>query len=166
MSIIRWNLLRNDTTVWFFKSSTDCGLWTMDYEPRRFFPSSRSPEATTNTHVSTYFGWSLGASVIYTQVGIVGFFVKTAMIHQLKRLCVPDCTYTESMFINFISRSLYSISPMQTILYELKRDMAVWKRLGCPQRTWWQIVATPYMGLRELARHILKTIPDCWKWIA
>ena len=33
-----------------------------------------------------------------------------------------------------------------------KRDTVVWKRLRCPQRmqrTWRQIAATPYMGLRE-----------------
>ena len=41
---------------------------------------------------------------------------------------------------------------MQNILYQIKRDVAVWKRLGCPQgkqRTWWQIVATPYSGLAQ-----------------
>ena len=39
---------------------------------------------------------------------------------------------------------------LQNIVYQIKRDVAVWKRLGCPQRkqqTWWQIVAAPYTGL-------------------
>ena len=42
---------------------------------------------------------------------------------------------------------------MQAILYQSKRDVGAWKRLGCPQRmqrTWWQIVATPYTGFRLL----------------
>ena len=79
-----------------------------------------------------------------------GFYVKTTIIHQLKCLCIQDCAYMESMFINFIHISLYDISFMQNILYQIKRDVAVWKRLRCPQhkqQIWWQIVATPYMGL-------------------
>ena len=79
-----------------------------------------------------------------------GFYVKTAIIHQLKCLCVPDCAYTESMFINFTHISLYDISLTRNILYQIKKDVTVWKRLGCPQRkqrTWWQIVETPYTGL-------------------
>ena len=42
---------------------------------------------------------------------------------------------------------------MQDILYRFKRDVAAWKRLGCPQhmqQSWWQIVATPSMGFRLL----------------
>ena len=49
--------------------------------------------------------------------------VKTAITFQWKCLCVPDCKYIESMFINFIQMSLYNISPMQAILYQFKRDM-------------------------------------------
>ena len=119
-------------------------------EPRIFFSSGHCPETTTNTHVFTYFRQSLGALVISTHIRTEGFYVKTAIIQQLKRLCVPDCTYTESMFINVIHISLYDISLMQNIVYQIKRDVAVWKGLGCPQRkqrTWWQIVATPYTGL-------------------
>ena len=88
--------------------------------------------------------------MISTRIRTGQFYVKTAIIHQLKRLCVPDCTYTESMFINFIHISLYDISLMWKSLYQTKRDVAVWKRLGCPQRkqrTWWQILETPYTGL-------------------
>ena len=34
------------------------------------------------------------------------------MIHQLKRLCVPDCAYTESMFINFMKKEVSILSPL------------------------------------------------------
>ena len=47
------------------------------------------------------------------------------------------------MFMNFIHISLHDISLMHNILYRIKRDVAVWKKLGCPQhkqRTWWQMV--------------------------
>ena len=91
--------------------------------------------------------------MISTHIRIEGFCVKTAIIHQLKRLCVPDCAYTESMYINFIHISLYDISLVQNILYQIKRDVAVWKRLRCPQRkqrTWWKIVATPYIISRNV----------------
>ena len=66
----------------------------------------------------------------------------SSWIYQLKWLCVPDCAYTENMFINSIHITLYDISLTKKILYQIKRDVAVWKRLGCPQRnkrTWWQI---------------------------
>ena len=70
--------------------------------------------------------------------------------YQLKRLCIPDCAYTENMLINSIRISLYDIGLKQNILYQIKRDVAVWMILWCPQRNqriWWQIVATPYTGL-------------------
>ena len=115
--------------------------------------------------MSYLFPLNLAASKVCTHIRIVGFYVKTAIIHQSKRLCVPDCTYMESMFINFIYTSLYNISVMQIILYSLKRDAAVWKRLECPQRTqrtwwkWWQHY-TP--GLEYLSNAI-----DVWSatWI-
>ena len=56
-------------------------------------------------------------------------------------MCVPDCAYTENMCICSIHISLYDISITQNILYQIKRDVAIWKRLGFPQRnqrTWWQ----------------------------
>ena len=68
----------------------------------------------------------------YTHIKIVGFYVKTAITHQIKRLCVPDCTYMESTLINYIHIRLCSISPMQTILYKLKWVAAVEKRLMHP----------------------------------
>ena len=92
----------------------------------------------------------ISTRVISTHIKTEEFYAKTAIIHQLKCLCVPDCAYTESMFINFIHISLYDISGMRNILYQIKRDVVVWKRLGCPQpkqRTWCQIVETPYTGL-------------------
>ena len=88
--------------------------------------------------------------MISTHIRTEGLYVKTTIIYQLKRLCIPDCAYRENMFINSIHISLYHISLTQNILYQIKRDVAIWKRLRCPQRnqrTWWQIVATPYTGL-------------------
>ena len=79
--------------------------------------------------------------MIVTPIRTEGFYVKTAIIHQLKRLCFPDCAHTVSMFIHLIQISRYDISLMQNILYQIKRDVAIWKKLGCPQRkqrTWWQ----------------------------
>ena len=120
------------------------------HEPRIFYPSGHWPETVTNAHVSAHFRYSLGASVISTHIRTEGLYVKTIITYQLKRLCIPDFAYMENMLINFIHVSLYDISLTQNILYQIKRDVAVWKRLGCPQRnqrTWWQIMATPYTGL-------------------
>ena len=122
------------------------------HEPRIFYPSGHWPESVTNAHVSAYFHLSFGASVISTHVRTEGLYVKTTIIYQLKRLCVPDCAYMENMFINSIRISLYDISLAQNISYQIKRDVAVWKGIGCPprnQRTWWQIVATAYTGLAQ-----------------
>ena len=50
-----------------------------------------------------------------------------------------------------------NIFVMQAILYRFKRDVIAWKRLRCPwwfQRTWWQILATPYTGFRLLHESI------------
>ena len=54
--------------------------------------------------------------------------------------------------------SLCNIFVMQAILYQFKRDVAAWKRVGCPQRmqrTWWQIVETPYTGFRLLLMRVI-----------
>ena len=69
----------------------------------------------------------LGASVIPTHIRTEGLYVKTTIIYQLKRLCVPDFAYTENMFKNSIHISLYDLSLTQNILYQIKRDVAVWK---------------------------------------
>ena len=97
------------------------------------------------------FARFLGTPVISTNIRTVFFFVKTAIFLQRKCLCVPDCAYKESMLINFTQMSLCKIFVIQAILYQIKRDVAVWKRLGCPQcmqRTLWQKVAMPYTGFR------------------
>ena len=107
----------------------------------------------------------MGASVISTHIRTVGLHVKTTIIFQLKRLCVPDCACTENMFINSVHISLYDISLTQNTLYQIKKDVAVWKRLGCPQRnqrTWWQIVATPYTGLAYLWQLSINSVPPGW----
>ena len=77
--------------------------------------------------------------------------IETLVFLHWKYLCVPACIYRERMLINFTKMSLCNTFAMQAILYQFKRDVAVRKRLGCPQcmqRTWWQIVATPYTGFR------------------
>ena len=66
------------------------------------------------------------------------------------------------MFTNSIHISLYDISLTQNILYQIKRDVAVRKILGCPQRnqrTWWQIVATPYTGAASIMRPLSRGLP-------
>ena len=45
----------------------------------------------------------------------------------------PACKYKEKMFVDLIVINLYDKSPMQTILYQFKRDMSLWKKLKCPQ---------------------------------
>ena len=66
------------------------------------------------------------------------------------------------MFTNSIHISLYDISLTKNILYQIKRDVAVRKILGCPQRnqrTWWQIVATPYTGAASIMRSLSRGLP-------
>ena len=120
------------------------------YVSHMFFGYHRSP-ATWRRGPHVRWAVSLGASLICTNIRTEGFYVKTTMIHHLKRLSVPHCTCREIiMFMNFIHITLNDVCLMQNILYETKRDMAVSKRLGCPQRkqrTWLQIVSTPYTGL-------------------
>ena len=52
-------------------------------------------------------------------------YVKITIIYLSKRLCVPDCAYTENIFINSIHVSLYDIPLTQNISYQIKRDVAV-----------------------------------------
>ena len=109
-----------------------------------------------------------GGPVISRNIRIVRLIVKTAIIFQWKCLCVPDYTNTESMLINFIQISLYTISLMQAIVYQskiCKRCVAAWKRLGClqrMQRNWWKIVATPYTQFRVLL--VLYMVPSVKVW--
>ena len=121
-------------------------------------------------HISTRFGghrW-------YPYIRTVGLCVKTAIFLWWKCLCVPDYTYIKSMFLKFIQMNLYNISPMQCSKLRavpwseidtapFKRDVAAWKRLGCPQhmqQTWWQIVATPFTGFRVLEKKLY--IVNCY----
>ena len=59
--------------------------------------------------------------MISTHIRTEGLYVKTTIIYQLKRPCVPDCAYTENMFINSIHISLYDIPLTQNILYQKRR---------------------------------------------
>ena len=77
-------------------------------------------------HISAKFSGVGDVHIIRTE----GLYVKTTLIYQLKRLWVPDCAYTENMFINSIDISLYDISLTQNILYQI--GVALWKRLGYP----------------------------------
>ena len=63
------------------------------------------------------FPLEFGGLVISTHIRTEGLYVKTTIIYQLKWLCVPDCAYTETMFINSMHISLYDISLTQNILY-------------------------------------------------
>ena len=60
--------------------------------------------------------------MISTHIRTEGLYVKTTIIHQLKRLCVPDCAYTENMFINSIHISLRDISLTQNMSYQIKLE--------------------------------------------
>ena len=97
------------------------------HEPWIFYPSGHWPEIVTNAHVSAHFRYSLGASVIPTHLRTEGLYVKATLIYQLKRLCFPDCAYTENMFINSIRISLYDTSLTQKILSQLK-EMWLYER--------------------------------------
>ena len=49
-------------------------------------------------------------------------------------------------------------SCMQTIVFQFKRDVPMWKILKCPQRmqgTWRQTAVTPYTGFRVVYSYIL-----------
>ena len=89
------------------------------HEPRIFYPSGLWPGIVGNAHVSAHFRLSLGASVISPYIRPEELYVKTTIIYQLKRLCVPDCAYTENMSINSIHISLYATSLTQNISYQI-----------------------------------------------
>ena len=86
---------------------------------------------------------------------------KTTIDLQWKCLGTPDLKHTESTFVNFIWINAYDKYSMQTILYQFKRNMSLWKRLKCPQcmqRTWWQMVEMPHTGLRVLGTPHFKVL--------
>ena len=73
-------------------------------------------------HISARVWGRLGASVISTHTRTEGFYVKTAVIHQLKCLCIPDCAYMESMFINFTHKmSVWYLSHTEHFILNKKR---------------------------------------------
>ena len=101
------------------------------HQPQIFYPSGHWCETVTNVHVSVHYRQSLGASVISTNIRTEGLYDKTTIIYQLKRLCVPDCAYTENMFINsihispcmiYLSRRIFYIKLKETWLYERDSD--------------------------------------------
>ena len=101
------------------------GDWRLRWNPD-IFPTGHSPETTTNAYISTYSCQSLGASVKNTDIRIVGFYVKTAIIHQPKRLCVPDYIHGKHVhkfhpckFVSYFSRADHFILTQE--LYE--RDL-------------------------------------------
>ena len=56
----------------------------------------------------------------------------------------------ENMLIDFVWLNVLAKYLIQTIWYNFKWDMALWKWPKCPgyiQRTWWQTVATQHPGL-------------------
>ena len=65
--------------------------------PRYFslFTALKQQQIRTFLHISL----SLGPSAISTHIGAEGLYVKTATSHQLKCLCISDCTFREIMFI-------------------------------------------------------------------
>ena len=61
-----------------------------------------------------------GASFISANIRTIGLYLITTITHQWTCMCIPDCTYKESMFINLMKISLYTKSPMLSILYQFK----------------------------------------------
>ena len=111
------------------------------------FPSGHGPETTTNNHVSIYFCWVLGASLIYTNTKIVGFCVKTAITLQWTYIPVWPRLHLRRKHVGKFCPNEFVIYPMQT------RELAAWKGLCCPQRMqrpWWQTMATLCTGFGVL----------------
>ena len=102
-----------------------------------YFPLAATALKPQQIHIFLHIAARVwGVPVIVTDIRTVGLCVKTAIILKWKFLCIPDCTYIESMLINFIQMSLRNISLMQAILYQFKRDVAAWKRLKSLQLIW------------------------------
>ena len=103
--------------------SCRAGGW---YEPWIFPRSGHCSETATNTHVSTYFHYSLGAPVNSTNIRS-GILCQNHDNSSLKMPVCPRLPYTESMLINFIQMSLYNIFAMQAISYQFISDVAACK---------------------------------------
>ena len=106
-----------DTLLWNMTWHCDVIKWTPDIFP--WWPLSWNRNKYPCFYIFPLeFG---GVGDLHTH--------QTAIIHQLKRPCVPDCAYTESMFINSIHISLYDVSLMQKIFISNQ------KRRGCMKET-------------------------------
>ena len=86
------------------------------------FPSGYSPETATNTHVFTYFCWSLGTSVIYTHITIVGFFNNDSSIK------TPMCPR-----LHLHGKHVYKFHPFMSLYYfsDAVNFILTQKRRGC-----------------------------------
>ena len=75
----------------------------------------------------------------------------------MKCLLTPECRTMENIFVDLIRLNVQAKSPIQTILYQFKWDMALWKRHKCHQYmqwTWWQAVAAQQTRLGLLGSGI------------
>ena len=66
--------------------------------------------------------------------------------------------YMKIILINFILQVCILFLPCRPFILTHK-NAAVWKRLGCSQhmqRTWWQMLATPYTGFRVLLHFVYR----------
>ena len=66
--------------------------------------------------------------MISTHIRTEGLYVKTTIIHQIKRLCIPDCAYMENMFINSIHISLYDIYLSHRTFYIKLKETWLYER--------------------------------------
>ena len=62
----------------------------------------------------------------------LGFVLKPQWFFS-ENACVSQIAMKESMLTNFTQMSLCNIFAMQAILYQFKREVTAWKRLGCLQ---------------------------------
>ena len=79
----------------------------------------------------------------------VRFYVQTAVNLQRKSLCPPECKNLGNMLIDFIWLNIQTKYVLQTMLYYLEWDMALWKwaiGLQYMQRIWWQTLVKQYTG--------------------
>ena len=96
----------------------------------------------------------------------VRLYIQTAINLQRKCQGTPDYKNMENMLIDFTWLNVQAKYLIQTILYNYKWDMALWKSLKCPQymqRTWWQTVATQHAGLTLLATKV-RLILETWRY--
>ena len=125
-------------------------IYSQWHKPQIYFPWQTQYENIPNTHDSAYCRWSLGSTLIYINMKTVRIYVQTAINLQRKCLGTPDCRNMKNMLTDFTWLNVQPKYLIQTILYDFKWDMALWKWPKCPQYmqpTWWQTVATQHTGL-------------------